>query len=86
MIEILTTRRGNVERTEKLDDYARAGTGEYWIVNPFDRSVEVYSCATANMCCARPSRRARFVRKHFRDWESTSAKSGLFYNWAGLES
>src|SRR5712692_169954 len=42
VIEILATRRGNVERTEKLDDYARAGIGEYWIVNPFDRSVEVY--------------------------------------------
>jgi len=42
VIEVLSTRRGNVERTEKLDDYARAGIGEYWIVNPFDRLVEVY--------------------------------------------
>jgi Uma2 family endonuclease len=42
VIEILSTRRGNVERTEKLDDYALAGIGEYWIVNPFDRGVEVY--------------------------------------------
>ena len=42
VIEILSTRRGNVERSEKLDDYARAGIGEYWIVNPFDRNVEVY--------------------------------------------
>ncbi|HYM11137.1 MAG TPA: Uma2 family endonuclease, partial [Bryobacterales bacterium] len=42
VIEILSTRRGNVERTEKLDDYARAGIGEYWIVNPFDRAIEVY--------------------------------------------
>jgi Uma2 family endonuclease len=42
VIEILSTRRGNVERTEKMDDYARAGIGEYWIVNPFDRAVEVY--------------------------------------------
>lgn len=41
VIEILSTRRGNVERTEKLDDYARAGIGEYWIVNPFDRAIEV---------------------------------------------
>jgi len=40
--EILSTRRGNVERTEKIEDYARAGIGEYWIVNPFDRIVEVY--------------------------------------------
>lgn len=42
VVEILSTRRGNVERTEKLDDYARAGIGEYWIVNPFDRAIEVY--------------------------------------------
>ena len=42
VIEILSTRRGNVERTEKLDDYARGGIGEYWIVNPFAREVEVY--------------------------------------------
>ena len=42
VIEILSTRRGNVERTEKLDDYAFAGIAEYWIVNPFDRLVEIY--------------------------------------------
>ena len=41
VIEILSARRGNVERTEKIEDYARAGIGEYWIVNPFDRIVEV---------------------------------------------
>jgi len=42
VIEILSTRRGNVERTEKLDDYARAGIPKYWVVNPFDRAVETY--------------------------------------------
>jgi len=42
VIEILSTRRGNVERTEKMDDYARAGIAEYWIVNPIDRVFEVY--------------------------------------------
>jgi len=42
VIEILSTRRGSVERTEKIEDYARAGIAEYWIVNPFDRVVEVY--------------------------------------------
>ena len=41
-IEILATRRGNVERTEKIDDYSRAGVGEYWLVDPFERCVEVY--------------------------------------------
>ena len=42
VIEILATPRGNVERTEKMDDYARAGIAEYWIVNPFARLIEVY--------------------------------------------
>ena len=41
-IEILSTRRGNVERTEKMDDYASAGIAEYWIVDPFERDIEVY--------------------------------------------
>ncbi|MSV27808.1 MAG: Uma2 family endonuclease [Bryobacterales bacterium] len=42
VIEILSTKRGNVEHTEKIDDYARAGIGEYWIVDPFNRTIEVY--------------------------------------------
>jgi Uma2 family endonuclease len=42
VIEILSTPRGNVERTEKVDDYAFAGIGEYWIVDPFQRAVEIY--------------------------------------------
>jgi Uma2 family endonuclease len=46
-IEILATRRGNVERTEKIDDYARAGVAEYWLVDPFERHVEIYRL-TAN--------------------------------------
>jgi Uma2 family endonuclease len=41
VIEILSTPRGNVERNEKMDDYARAGIGEYWIVDPFRRVFEV---------------------------------------------
>jgi Uma2 family endonuclease len=42
VVEILATPRGNVERTEKIDDYARAGIAEYWIVNPFEQVVEIY--------------------------------------------
>jgi Uma2 family endonuclease len=42
VVEILSTRRGNVECTEQIDDYARAGIGEYWVVDPFARVVEVY--------------------------------------------
>ena len=45
VIEILATRRGNVERTEKIDDYARAGVAEYWLIDPFERDVEVYRLA-----------------------------------------
>jgi Uma2 family endonuclease len=41
-VEILATRRGNIERTEKIDDYARAGVAEYWLIDPFERAVEVY--------------------------------------------
>ena len=41
-IEILSTPRGNVERTEKIDDYARAAIREYWVVNPFFCEIEVY--------------------------------------------
>lgn len=43
VIEILSTPRGNVERTEKIDDYARGGILEYWIVDPFARAIEVYT-------------------------------------------
>jgi len=43
VIEVLATRRGNVERTEKIDDYARAGIREYWIVDPFGHAVEIYA-------------------------------------------
>src|SRR5260370_12762975 len=42
VIEILSTRRGNVERTEKLDDYALAGIGEYWIVHPFYPPLAIF--------------------------------------------
>ena len=41
-VEILSTPRGNIERTEKLDDYARAGNPEYWIVDPFEHAIEIY--------------------------------------------
>lgn len=43
VIEILETRAGNSERTAKMEDYARAGINEYWLVNPEDRLVEVYA-------------------------------------------
>lgn len=48
VIEILSTRRGNVERTEKMDDYASAGIQEYWVVNAIDREVEVYALSAGD--------------------------------------
>ena len=48
VIEILSTRRGNVERTEKMDDYASAGIQEYWVVNSIDREVEVYALSAGD--------------------------------------
>ena len=42
VIEVLSTPRGNVERSEEVDDYAHAGISEYWIVDPFKRAVEIY--------------------------------------------
>ena len=42
VVVILSTPRGNVQRSEKIDDYASAGITEYWIVDPFKRAVEVY--------------------------------------------
>ncbi len=41
-VEILAVPRGNIERTTKVDDYARAEILEYWIVDPFERAVEIY--------------------------------------------
>lgn len=34
-----TMRKG---KTGKKDVYARCGVGEYWLVNPVDKSIEVY--------------------------------------------
>jgi Uma2 family endonuclease len=53
VIEILSTRRGNVERTEKMDDYARAGIQEYWLVNAIDREVEVYALSAGDYTLVR---------------------------------
>ena len=55
VVEVLATRRGNVERTEKMDDYARAGIGEYWIVNPLDRVFEVYHLQDGDYVIQPPS-------------------------------
>jgi len=38
------------------DDYARAGIGEYWIVDPFKRPVEVYRLDDSGEDSRRPGR------------------------------
>lgn len=61
VIEILSTRRGNVERTEKIDDYARAGIEEYWIVNPIDRDVEIYALSAGEYMLVRKTQRPESI-------------------------
>ena len=42
VIEILSPGTAMQDRTKKKDIYEAAGVREYWLVNPKDRSVEVY--------------------------------------------
>lgn len=42
VVEVLSHSTANRDRGYKKDVYARCGVREYWIVNPTDRSVEVY--------------------------------------------
>ncbi len=34
--------RGQLDRSEKFYEYAKAGVGEYWLVDPDERTIEVY--------------------------------------------
>ena len=42
VVEVLSHSTANRDRGYKKDLYAKCGVREYWIVNPTDRSVEVY--------------------------------------------
>ena len=42
VIEVLSPGTEQVDRGEKYLEYARAGVGEYWIVDPEGQSIEVY--------------------------------------------
>lgn len=42
VVEVLSHSTANRDRGYKKDAYAKSGVREYWIVNPGDRSVEVY--------------------------------------------
>lgn len=42
VVEVLSPSTTKNDRSVKKDAYARCGVGEYWLVNPADRSIEVY--------------------------------------------
>lgn len=42
VVEVLSPSTARYDRGKKKDAYERAGVREYWIVNPEERSVEVY--------------------------------------------
>jgi Uma2 family endonuclease len=42
LVEVLSPTRPGNDRRIKFDAYARAGVPEYWIVDPADRTIEVY--------------------------------------------
>jgi Uma2 family endonuclease len=41
-VEVLSPGTRRTDRLEKMMEYARAGVGEYWIVDPHGRTVEVF--------------------------------------------
>ena len=41
-VEVFSKSTGKRDRMEKLPEYAKAGTKEFWIVNPYLKNVEVY--------------------------------------------
>jgi Uma2 family endonuclease len=43
VIEILSPTTNTIDRGPKLKAYARYGVAEYWIVDPVEKAVEVYS-------------------------------------------
>ncbi len=42
VVEVLSPSTAKRDRTYKKDAYAKSGVREYWLVNPADKSVEVY--------------------------------------------
>jgi len=43
VVEILSEGTARIDREEKYLEYQQAGVLEYWIVDPFNQSIEVYS-------------------------------------------
>ena len=42
VVEVLSPSTAKYDRTYKKDVYEKSGVPEYWLVNPTDRSIEVY--------------------------------------------
>jgi len=43
IVEVISPGTRRVDRGEKLYEYAKAGVGEYWLVDPEERTIEVYT-------------------------------------------
>lgn len=42
VVEVLSPSTSRNDKTKKKEVYARCGVREYWLVNPIDKSVEIY--------------------------------------------
>ena len=42
VVEVLSPRTAKYDRAHKKDAYARAGVREYWLVDPANKSIEIY--------------------------------------------
>jgi len=47
-IELISVSNEHVDRIEKFDEYAQAGIPEYWIVEPIDQTIEVFTLEQGN--------------------------------------
>ena len=48
VMEILSEGTAKVDREDKYLEYQRAGVLEYWIVDPFEQSIEIYTLEHGN--------------------------------------
>lgn len=59
VVEVLSPSTGKRDKTVKKDVYARHGVGEYWLVDPMGKSVELYvledgAYVLRNVCTVHP--------------------------------
>ncbi len=63
VVEVTSAATARADRMEKLQEYARAGVREYWIVDPDARTVKVYSLEGGRTCCAADAAREKWPRR-----------------------